>query len=150
MERIEVLQRLEGEVGILLRRSRRVLAARARLVHPDLTVPAYLMLAHLGMCGPRRASEIAEAFELDKGAVSRAVQSMLELGLITKEPDPEDGRAVILNATQESRAALTRIATRRLEDLDQTLGDWSMADLESFVDSFSRYNGMVEGSAVAD
>ena len=86
-----------------MRRVRRALSERAALVHPSLQPSSYVMLAHLIEAGPRRSSDIAEAFDLDKGAVSRQVQHLVELGLVERTPDPADGRATILTATTEAR-----------------------------------------------
>ena len=96
----ETMRALEHEMGVLVRRIRRVIAERARMVHPDLSPVAYSMLMALNDYGPRRASDLVELFKVDKGAVSRQVQSLLELGLIERTPDPEDRRAAILAITE--------------------------------------------------
>lgn len=144
MDRIEMLQSLEREVGVLMRRSRRVVAERAAMVHEDLTPAAYLVLSHLATCGPRRASDLVDAFHLDKGAVSRLVHSLVELGLVTKQGDPEDRRAVILQLTDVARERVREISLTRIGALDKVLGTWSEDDIRSFVEAFSRYNALLE------
>jgi hypothetical protein len=44
VSRAEELGRLEQEVGVLIRRVKRVIGERARAVHPDLQPASYLML----------------------------------------------------------------------------------------------------------
>ena len=95
------MRALEHEMGVLVRRIRRLIAERARLVHPDLSPVGYSMLVALNDSGPRRASDLVDLFSIDKGAVSRQVGSLLELGLIERSPDPEDRRAAILAITEE-------------------------------------------------
>ena len=92
-QRAELMAGLEGEFGVLLHRLRRVVADRARAVHPDLTGASYLLLGHLLEHGPMRSSCLVETFGVDKGAVSRQVRQLLDLGLVERRPDPEDGRA---------------------------------------------------------
>jgi DNA-binding MarR family transcriptional regulator len=87
---------LEHEMGVLVRRLRRRIAERARLVHPELAPVAYSMLMALHDSGPQRASALVDLFGIDKGAVSRQVQLLLEFGLLERSPDPADGRAQIL------------------------------------------------------
>ncbi len=65
----------------------------------------YSMLMALNDTGPRRASDLVELFSVDKGAVSRQVQALLELGLIERSPDPDDRRAAILAITDEGLAS---------------------------------------------
>ena len=49
-----------------------------------------------------RASTVADLFSIDKGAISRQVTHLIELGLIEKSRDPEDGRAWLLTATPDA------------------------------------------------
>ncbi len=77
MSRTDALAGIEHEVGVLIRRVRRVIGARAAMVHPDLQRAAYLMLAYVIEDGPQRSSTIAEKFEIDKGAMERQVQHLV-------------------------------------------------------------------------
>ena len=123
--RPESLTRLEQEVGVLVRRIRRVIAERAGAVHAELQPASYLMLAHVAEHGPMRASTVADLFSIDKGAISRQVTHLIELGLIEKSRDPEDGRAWLLTATPDAR---------------DRLDDWESGDLETFTALLARYN----------
>ncbi len=129
-----------------MRRSRRVVRERAAMVHPDLSGPAYMMLTFIVGHGASRASDIAEVFQLDKGAVSRAVHSLMELGLLEKECDPDDRRAMILNATPEATQRIREISQQRLARLGSLLEEWTVEDIEEFVASFGRYNDLLEAS----
>ena len=140
----ETLRALEHEMSVLVRRIRRVIAERARMLHPDLSPVAYSMLMALNDAGPRRASDLVEIFSIDKGAVSRQVQTLLELGLIERSPDPEDRRAMILAISAEGHGRLATIASARRHEVGQRLGEWSDAELSSFVRSLARYNAALE------
>jgi len=135
---------LELELSVLVRRLRRVIGERARTIHPDLTPAGYLMLAYMAERGPVRASAVVEAFNLDKGAVSRHVQALVELGLATKERDPDDGRAWVVSLTDEGRRRMTELATERRERLGRLLRDWSDEELASFVATLGRYNASLD------
>ncbi len=138
------MRALEHEMGVLVRRIRRMIAERARLVHPDLSPVAYSMLMALNDTGPRRASDLVDMFSIDKGAVSRQVGALLELGLIRRSPDPEDRRAAILAITEEGSRRLATIAAIRREEVSARLSGWSSEDLQQFVGLLSRYNGALE------
>ena len=140
----ETMRALEHEMGVLVRRIRRVIAERARMVHPDLSPVAYSMLMALNDSGPRRASELVDTFAIDKGAVSRQVGSLLDLGLIERTPDPEDRRAAILAITGEGSRRLAAIQQMRLREVSERLSDWSEEDLRGFVAVLARYNHALE------
>lgn len=138
--RAESLRELEQEVGVLIRRVRRVIGIRARAIHESLQPASYLMLGHVAEHGPVRASAMAEIFDIDKGAISRQVQHLIDLGLIERTPDPVDGRATLLSITDEAVRRMEDVAEHRRRWLDQRLGDWSDADLAGFVRELGRYN----------
>ena len=79
---------LEQEVGVLIRRVRRVIGERARAVHESLQPASYLMLGYVNENGPVRASSIVEVFDIDKGAISRQVQHLIDLGLVERDARP--------------------------------------------------------------
>ena len=125
---------------MLVRRIRRVIAERARLVHPDLQPASYLMLSHVAENGPMRASSVADLFTVDKGAISRQVTHLMELGLVEKSRDPEDGRAWLLTATPDAVERLRTVAEQRRTYLAERLDGWEAGDLERFTDLLARYN----------
>jgi DNA-binding MarR family transcriptional regulator len=134
------LHRIEHEVGVLIRRVRRVIGERARAVHPDLQPATYLLLAHLDESGPLRASALVDATGVDKGAISRQVQQLVDLGLLTRTQDPDDGRATLLTVSADARARLDSVQRARSERFGRLLGEWSDADLADFAEDLSRYN----------
>ncbi len=131
-------------MSVLVRRIRRVIAERARMLHPELSPMAYSMLMALNDGGPRRASDLVEIFAVDKGAVSRQVQALLELHLIERTPDEEDRRAMTLSISQEGHRRLSSIAQARRHEINERLQDWTDADLRSFVDALAGYNSALE------
>jgi DNA-binding MarR family transcriptional regulator len=140
MTRSDTIRELEQEVGVLIRRVRRVIGVRARAVHESLQPASYLILAHINENGPVRASSIVEVFDIDKGAISRQVHHLMELGLVDRAPDPDDGRATLLEVTQEGARRMEDVAEHRRKWLDEQLGDWTEQELSSFVSELARYN----------
>jgi DNA-binding MarR family transcriptional regulator len=147
MSRAEELGRLEQEVGVLIRRVRRVIGERARAVHPDLQPASYLMLAHLASEGPQRSSVMSERFHVDKGAISRQVQHLSDLGLLERETDPVDGRAVLISASPDAVLRMEAVDRDRRTWLEGQLAEWSEEDLHAFVSGLTRYNTALEKNA---
>jgi DNA-binding MarR family transcriptional regulator len=140
VSRADELGRLEQEVGVLIRRVKRVIGERARAVHPDLQPASYLMLSHLVSSGPQRSSVLSERFGVDKGAISRQVQHLCELGLLERTPDPEDGRATLVSASPDAVHRMEALNRDRRRWLDEQLAEWSEDDLREFVTGLARYN----------
>jgi DNA-binding MarR family transcriptional regulator len=144
VSRAEELGRLEQEVGVLIRRVKRVIGERARALHPDLQPASYLMLSYLTTEGPQRSSVLAERFGVDKGAISRQVQHLVDLGLLERTPDPYDGRATLVSASPDAVRRMEAVLHDRRRWLDEQLGGWSESDLREFVDGLARYNTALE------
>lgn len=142
--RSEATRALEHELGVLIRRVKRVMIERTREVHPDMQPAAYWMFTHLWEHGPLRASALVEAFEVDKGAVSRLLQHLIDLGLVERTPDPEDGRATLLSLSQEGSRRLSDVDEHRRAWFDGVLGDWADDELADFAADLSRYNATIE------
>jgi DNA-binding MarR family transcriptional regulator len=140
MSRADELGHLEQEVGVLIRRVKRVIGERARAVHTDLQPASYLMLTYLATEGPQRSSVLSDKFNVDKGAISRQVQHLCDLGLLDREPDPHDGRATLISASSDAVHRLEAIARDRRRWLDEQLAEWSEDDLREFVGGLGRYN----------
>ncbi|WP_245993647.1 MarR family winged helix-turn-helix transcriptional regulator [Nocardioides immobilis] len=138
--RPDALRELEREVGVMVRRVRRVIDERARAVHPDLQPAAYLMFGYLLDNGPLRASALCTAFDIDKGAISRQVQHLVDLGLVDRTPDPDDGRATLISVTDDGASRFKDVVDHRRKWFDDRLGEWSADELLAFATMLSRYN----------
>lgn len=145
--RAESLHHLEREIGVLLRRVKRVIAQRATEVHPDLQPGAFHMLTWIADNGPVRATALVEEFDVDKGAVSRTMQHLCELGLTDREPDPADGRASLVSVSAEARRRLDDVEAQRKVWFSERLKGWTVAELADLADGLARYNATLEPDA---
>lgn len=111
----------------------RKVAQLARVVEGslgDLTLSSYRILALVAE-GNERSSQIAGRLALARPTISNAVDQLVERGLLQREPNPEDRRAVVLRITDDGRAAVAaaeasvaehlRPAFLRLDDPDAVL-----------------------------
>jgi DNA-binding MarR family transcriptional regulator len=141
---------LEHEIGTLLRRIRRGLAERAVQVHPELNPTSYMLLSTLREQGAQRAADLAELFALDKGAVSRIVSQLVDLGLVTRSPDPADGRASILTATDEALSRLAEVREDRRAHFDDRLAEWEPTEIEDLAAKLERFNAALSDPGPAN
>jgi DNA-binding MarR family transcriptional regulator len=64
--------------------------------------------------GPMTIGSLADAEQVKPPTMTKVVASLVEQGLVTREPDPLDGRVAWVMATSEGRSLLRR--TRRRSD----------------------------------
>lgn len=120
------LERLERALQLLARRLWTATAHRAhRGMVPSTSVrldrAAYVLLRELGCRAGGRVSALAAAIGLDVSTVSRELRGLERAGLVAREADPNDGRAVRLLLTATGAAALEAARARRHALLDRGL-----------------------------
>lgn len=82
---------------------------RARMaIHNVGMRPSHARLLRLVPPAGARPSELAQDW-ISKQAVGKRIQEMVEAGLLTIDPDPEDGRARLANRTAEGDRILALI-----------------------------------------
>ncbi len=84
-----------------------------------LPLPWYDVLLELARsdAGKLRMQELGERVVLSRSRVSRIVDEMVVAGLVTKAPDPTDGRATLAVVTEPGRIALRRAAPVYLDGI---------------------------------
>lgn len=136
-------EQLERELAVLLRRSRAINRETARSVHSDLEPEAYSLLVRLDDVGTSRPSDLATFFGIGKPTLSRQVQLLERLGLIVREPDPTDGRAVQLTLSADGLDKVHAARSARRQRLHDRLEDWSEQDMTALATLLGRLNSVI-------
>lgn len=79
------------------------------------------VLSELVMGGPRRMSTLAELEGVRQPSMTDLVRRLERLGLVSRKPDPEDRRAVLIEATEAGRRYLDELVLAREEFLRERL-----------------------------
>jgi len=97
------------EAASNLRRAVGALGRRLRAERPahTLSVTKLTLLGHLYRRGAASAAALAALEKVQPQSLTRVVAELAGEGLISRRPDPEDGRRQLLEITGEGRAALT-------------------------------------------
>lgn len=111
---------LPYRLSILSNRVSRAIAARYAKTF-DLTIPEWRIIAVLGRRPGLTAKEVAEATEMDKVAVSRAVARLVAARRIAARFDPDDARRQLLALTREGESVHARIAPIALASEERLL-----------------------------
>ena len=80
-------------------------------------------LGMLAEAGPIRAGELADLCYLTPAAVTHAIDALVADGLVRREDDPVDRRAVLLHVTGKGRRELTRVHEAAAEAVARAVRD---------------------------
>lgn len=93
----------------------------------------------------QRATALAGFFGVGKATMSRQLHALEKLGLVAREPDPADGRAVLVRITDEGRERFTRVRTGRRAQYARRLASWDRAEVAELARLLHRLNAEQEG-----
>jgi DNA-binding MarR family transcriptional regulator len=114
----------------------RELAADERLAPLEITAAQFLILASLVLGSGKSASDICKGISYDAGAMTRMLDRLESKGLIRRDRSQEDRRQILLELTDEGRAAFPRMRDVSMQVLNRFLRGFTKAEarqLESFL-----------------
>ncbi|GAA3033862.1 MarR family winged helix-turn-helix transcriptional regulator [Microbacterium dextranolyticum] len=129
--RTDAVRALEGEFGELINRMRRLLADNAHRVSPGMLPGAYKVFTTIARRERVAQSALADALVVDKGQLSRTVRELEQLGLIRRDPDPDDRRASILSPTPFGLERLSSAREPQESSLVYALEQWPLDDIHT-------------------
>jgi DNA-binding MarR family transcriptional regulator len=130
-----------------LRRGASTAVVRDRLfgTGPDGVEPVQMDVLDLLVQGDEwRMSDLAAALRVDPSTITRTLQRMEAAGLAKRDPDADDGRVVMVHITGEGRRRHALVAGRRVEILDDIMGDMTAAEQERLVELLERFIEQLE------
>ena len=130
-ERLILERFLPYRLSILSNRVSRAIAARYARTF-NLTIPEWRIIAVLGRRPGLTAKEVAEATEMDKVAVSRAVAKLVAAKRVSAEVHDNDGRATSLTLTGQGETLHARIAPIALDAERRLLATLNSSERRQF------------------
>ncbi|WP_020669283.1 MarR family winged helix-turn-helix transcriptional regulator [Amycolatopsis nigrescens] len=91
-----------------------------RNLHPA----AAMLLSDLAKHGESRPSELAKRRMVDVSVVSRQIAQLSAAGLIERRPAPEDGRAALVQVSEEGYRELCRWRGMHVDFIQRALAAW--------------------------
>jgi DNA-binding MarR family transcriptional regulator len=94
----------------------------------DASFSQVKILFRLGEAGEQPLKDVAGALGLSLPAASRAVDGLVQRGLVTRHESPEDRRSRIVALAPEGRSAVERVLSARLATLDDFVAELPEAE----------------------
>ncbi|GAA6176351.1 MarR family winged helix-turn-helix transcriptional regulator [Sulfitobacter pacificus] len=97
----------------------------------DLSLNEWRLLALVKGRAPARAGGLADVLLMDKSQTSRVTKSLLNKGLIRSFPDPDDGRAIALEPTEEGVVLYRRVFAEVMRSNERILDVLSIDEVQA-------------------
>ncbi len=127
---------LEETANRFLRLSRRLrrLGSEDSQLETEITSPSHLALIEYAGSNPNcGVQEIAEALGLSTPTVSISVRQLEKSGLMTRKPDPTDGRAVQLSLTVKGKEIQENVRSFHCQKFQKLLSGLDPEERENLV-----------------
>ncbi|HTZ92547.1 MAG TPA: MarR family transcriptional regulator [Streptosporangiaceae bacterium] len=121
----------------------RLVSLIRRLSPPGMSLTSAATLNTLERSGPCRLTALAAAEGVTQPAMTQLVGRLTEAGLVTRCADPEDGRVVHVQLTDEGREFVARRRAVRAERLSGMLARLSKADQDALAAALPAITALV-------
>lgn len=93
-----------------------------------------LLLLELETAGPSTQAQLAAASGYEPPTITLSVRQLEAAGLVVRRPSPTDGRATIVDLTDEGRELLPKVKTAWRRVAEQTVAGLSSVSFEQLID----------------
>ncbi|RAG84212.1 MarR family transcriptional regulator [Streptacidiphilus pinicola] len=140
----ELYDQLQYQVAIFARRVEQARIGALGEQRNSMDRAAFLLLHRLDRTGAVGVKALAQAMGIDSSTVTRQVAPLVDCGLVDRVPNPDDGRAVLLELSARGRQRLEEVRGSRQDLMRVLLADWPAEDRETFVALLTRFNQSIE------
>jgi DNA-binding MarR family transcriptional regulator len=110
----------------------------ARDTLSELGSQGFVTLGMLRRTGPARVGSIAQHLGIDLSVASRQLAALEAAGYVTRERDPDDGRAFRVGLTPEGEQVLLGCFNRTVEAFATVLEGWTENEVEALAAGLDR------------
>lgn len=135
-----LIQDVENEFSTMVYKARIAIRRRAQSIHPELQPLGYKVLSVLVRHAAHQQIALAEELDVDKATMSRTIKQLEVQELVTRIPDPADGRAMLVSITHSARTSFIASGTRSRNLMRERLATWEPEEIKSFSDLLARLN----------
>ena len=114
-----------------LQRTSRSITER-RLVPFNIGLSEWTLL-HNCESGVETPAALAACLEIDRGAVTRLLDQLEEKGLISRQPNLEDRRSVVVNLTESAKSMIPNARRAVISGIRETLHGLSEDEIEDLL-----------------
>ncbi len=109
-------------------------ALNGKLRELGLFIGQDILLAHIAEVGPVSQKALADALQVEQATISESVKKLGAVGVIERQPDPNDKRAYRVVATPKGVAVAQDIETAWAKEEAKFVKNMSDAEIQSLKD----------------
>ena len=116
-----------------------------REAEPGISPSMLAALSSVDRQGPLTMSELCVVEQVQPPSMTRIVAALVDVGLVSRESDPSDGRVAWVTVTPQGRKLLDRSRGRKEAYLAKALRDLEAHELETLEEAAAILEGLTGG-----
>ena len=131
---------IDAQVGFLLRRAhqRHTALFQEAMAPVDLTPTQFNALVRVVEQGGATQNALGRLTAMDPATIQGVVRRLADRGLVRRDTDPSDRRAIVLTPTPEGTALAARAVETGRQVTEATLAPLSVAERRTFLNLLAR------------
>ncbi|WHY79613.1 MarR family transcriptional regulator [Neobacillus sp. WH10] len=109
----------------------------------DLTNDQHYVLRYISQSGECTSSELADAFEVNKSAITAIINRMADKGLIKRTRDENDRRVVYLTLTEEGKTLYHNCQEKIQFLVESIITQFEESEIRNFINTFEKLAGIL-------
>jgi DNA-binding MarR family transcriptional regulator len=106
----------------------------------DLTHDQHYILRYINRVGSCTSTELAEAFEVKKSAITAIITRLWEKGFIQRTRDENDRRVVYLTLTDKGNEFFKKTEERIHHLVEEFITQFEESEIEQFIETYEKLN----------
>lgn len=140
-------EEIDALTDAVLTASRLLVAVSARsiaAVNETISLPQFRLLVVLSTRGQQKVTELAEALGVNPSTATRAIDRLLEAGLVDRQTNPLSRREMLISLTRAGQRVVRTVTRRRREEIAEIVARMPPTHRRGLVralNAFSRAGG---------
>lgn len=144
MEKTTIQELIDRYVSVSFKVHKKAEALIKGQIGDDLTNDQHYILRYISQSKECTSSELADAFEVNKSAITAIINRMTERGLIERTRDQSDRRVVYLTLTEEGHT-LYQSCQEKIEQLVQSIiTKFEEQEIKNFIETYEKLAFILE------
>ncbi|MEH7120767.1 MarR family transcriptional regulator [Neobacillus vireti] len=138
MEKTTIQELIHRYVSVSFKVHKKAEALIKGQIGDDLTNDQHYILRYISQTKECTSSELADAFEVNKSAITAIITRMTDRGLIERTRDQSDRRVVYLTLTEEGHT-LYQSCQEKIEQLVQSIiTKFEEKEIKNFIETYEK------------
>lgn len=138
MDKKQIQELIDRYVSVSIRVTNKAESLIREQIGTDLTYEQHYTLRHIHRAGKCTSTQLAEAFDVNKSAITAIITRMTDRELIERTRDPEDRRVVYLTLTEKGHELFAKTEQKVHSLVENIITQFDGKEIETFIQTYEK------------